>query len=175
MKKNYKCNFDVLLVIPTALLLLTGLLLLVRGQVQLAYSQDGTEPFAPAEESCDVNNPIPGKIARLIGDDEVMLAYRYRSSPYIMRTRVFNEVNGALVSTWNKAFDNATTWPELQTGEWLDAIDADLDGDRNAELAVGLRNASNDIAAFADPLTHLPPIPTGTRMETAPRGAPCGT
>ncbi len=150
MNKSHKISFKVLLVIPSALLLLTGLLVLVSGQVQPAYSQSGTEPLAPAEETCDPNNPIPGRTARLIGDDDLMLAFRYTSGQTYLRTKVFVDAIGSLSANWSKSFDNATSWPELQKGEWLDAVDADLDGDHKAELAVGLKNATNDIAAFAD-------------------------
>jgi len=92
-----------------------------------------------------------------------------------MRTKVFNDAIGSLQTMWDKAFNSSTPGPSCRPAIGLDAIDADLDGDRKAELAVGLKNASNDIAAFADPFdtsaTSTDWYKDGDRTSVAP----CGT
>jgi len=156
-----------LLVVPALSLLTLCLLFLTVSLVQKpAYSQGLTptkapesapdaEPHAVPTPTCPYEgktDPPPGQTARLIGDDEIQVFYRY--DPSYLRNQVVNwdEANGLLAKGSTKNWSNNS---KLAQGWWLNAAASDLNGDHKAELLAGFQNVDQQLGAIADPFTTV--------------------
>ena len=135
-----------LLIVPGFTLLLCVLFIAPGGLGQAARPP---EPAATQPDTIDCTNPIPGKWARLIGDDEILVTYRELNDPRFLQTATINEVNGSLQAPATHLRQDADS--ELFAPDWMSAESSDLDGNRKAELIVGFQNYGNEVAALADP------------------------
>ena len=171
-KSQWKPVLDVLVAALRVMLLLSLVLCLPQQPVQaqavdpppasesgaaseVQAPENGTGLQAPAVPlACDPLNPLPGKTARVVGDDEIMVSY-ILTEDWTLRGKVLNGANGTLTGVFDRVYDD-TSFPGLSHSAWPSAAASDLNADHKAELVVGLKNAWENISAIVDPVSSTP-------------------
>jgi uncharacterized repeat protein (TIGR01451 family) len=93
------------------------------------------------------SDPPPGQIARLIGDDEILLSYRWGPSPRGLHNLILNDVNGSL-----QASTRETTQSQIDEVSWMANAASDLNGDHHAEVLTAWKDHSQHLGAMAFPI-----------------------
>lgn len=118
-----------------------------------APPQQDTPAVAPAPAgeqafpTIDCNDPIPGQKARLFGDEEVLVNYRYRDDNTSLRSLILDNSGSNLTQLESKYYGGTSALSSIRR---LSLAGADLNGDDKTELVSVLRDKSERIAAVSN-------------------------
>jgi uncharacterized repeat protein (TIGR01451 family) len=150
-----------LLIVLALPLLLMSLFLVFGLAQQPAYSQTPPSPEAVADSSLSAASPAAstpcptdpptGKKAKIVGDDEILLTYRFADSSRYLRNQVIDNPPNSLDLVVDPTRYTLYSLGNLDEVGWLAGAAADLNGNGHAELVSAFQNHAGQIGAIANP------------------------